>query len=258
MSSQVTIPRRFRGPPDSGNGGFACGLVAGSVGGSDVEVRLLAPPPLERPLALERAGAEARMLAGETVVATARATGAPVLVPADAPQPVGYEEAVEAATAFDVGEYRAGHEYPGCFTCGPDREAGDGLRIFPAATRRPDLVVWPWVPDPWLFGDTGDLAAPVMWAALDCPSGQAWIRQEPEMGPVVLGTMAATIHRTPSLGERLVVAGWTGLPQGRRRPARSAIYSETGDVLATAAATWVVLTDAQREAFRTSARDRRR
>lgn len=28
---EVTIPARFNGPPDSGQGGYACGLLAGLV-----------------------------------------------------------------------------------------------------------------------------------------------------------------------------------------------------------------------------------
>lgn len=250
MTAQVSIRRRYCGPPDSGNGGYVCGVVAGALGGRDVEVTLLAPPPLERPLTLHCERDEAKLLDGETVVAVGRPTDEPLAIPDDAPPLVRFEAAVDAAAAFDLDEYRAAHEYPGCYTCGPDRHAGDGLRIFPAATERPDLYVWPWTPDPSLFDESGDVDVPLMWAALDCPSGLAWISQDPDMAAVVLGKMAAVIHRTPSPGERLVVAGWTEPPQGRRRPARSAIYSETGEVLATSRATWVVLNDEQRQAFR--------
>lgn len=252
MSAHVTISRRYGGPPDSGNGGYVCGLMARALGGGEVEVRLLAPPPLERTLTLERQGQEGRLLDGDTIIAIARTTEEPIAIPAEAPPPVTFEAAVDAAAAFDVDEYRTGHEYPGCYTCGPDRDVGDGLRIFPGATDRSDHYVWPWTPHPSLFDDSGDLDVTVMWAALDCPSGQAWIRQEPDMDPIVLGTMTAVIHRTPTPGERVVVAGWTEPPQGRRRPARSAIYSQDGEMLATSRATWVVLTDERRQAFRSA------
>jgi hypothetical protein len=252
MTTRVSIPKRYCGPPDSGNGGYVCGVAAGILGGSDVEVTLLAPPPLERPLDLELDGGEARLLDGQTVVALARPTDEPVTIPEGAPPPIGYEAAVDAAADFDVDDYRAGHEYPTCYTCGPDRLAGDGLRIFPAATDRPDHYVWSWTPDPSLFDGSGGMDVPVMWAALDCPSGLAWIRRDPDMGAVVLGKMAAVIHRLPCEGEQLVVSGWTEPPQGRRRPARSAIHSATGEVLATSRATWVVLSDEQREAFRSA------
>ena len=48
----VRINRRFRGPPDSGNGGYVCGLVAQALGGSDCEITLHAPPSLDRDLQL--------------------------------------------------------------------------------------------------------------------------------------------------------------------------------------------------------------
>jgi len=50
MTERVTIDRRFRGPSDSGNGGYVCGVVAALVGGP-AEVTLRSPPPLDRPSA---------------------------------------------------------------------------------------------------------------------------------------------------------------------------------------------------------------
>jgi hypothetical protein len=252
VTTELVIEERFCGPPDSGNGGYVCGTVASALGGSDVEVTLMAPPPLRRPLTLEhQEGAdEAKLLDGDVVIAVAR-TAPPVELPHDAPPLLSFDDAVDAASAFDTDEYRSAHEFPRCFTCGPDRHEDDGLRIFPAATDRPDRVVWPWTPPASLF-DAGTVDGRLLWAALDCPSGLAWIRQDPEMGAVVLGRMATTIHRSPVPGERLVVTGWSEEPDGRKRPARSAIHTDGGEVLGTSRATWVVLTEEQRSAFGSS------
>lgn len=257
MRTSVTISRRYCGPPESGNGGYVCGVMAEALGadavGTDVvEVTLLAPPPLQRPLTLECEDDEATLLDGEATIAIARVNDELPIILDNAPPAVGYDEAVDAAATFDIDAYRETHEYPGCYTCGPDRYEGDGLRIFPAATDRPDRYVWPWTPTPSLFSNSGDILVPILWAALDCPSGLSWIRQDPDMGPIVLGKMAAMIHRMPAPRERLMVAGWTEPPQGRRRPARSAIYAENGAVLASSRATWVVLTEEQRLSFRPS------
>ena len=46
----ITIDKRFRGPPNSGNGGYVCGLLAGHIDGRSAEIALRAPPPLARPL----------------------------------------------------------------------------------------------------------------------------------------------------------------------------------------------------------------
>ena len=51
----MTIPRRFRGPPNSGNGGYVCGMLARQIAGA-AEVTLRAPPPLETKLDLVEVG----------------------------------------------------------------------------------------------------------------------------------------------------------------------------------------------------------
>jgi hypothetical protein len=43
MREQVIIDPRFRGPPDSGHGGYVCGVVAGLIDGT-AEVTLRRPP----------------------------------------------------------------------------------------------------------------------------------------------------------------------------------------------------------------------
>jgi hypothetical protein len=69
LPDQVVIARRFNGPPDSAHGGYACAMVARYIEGP-AEVSLRSPPPLERPLAVERATAgEVRLLDGEQLVA---------------------------------------------------------------------------------------------------------------------------------------------------------------------------------------------
>src|SRR5215218_4317713 len=50
--TEIVIDRRFRGPDQSGNGGYTCGLVAGAMDGP-AAVTLRLPPPLEVPLRVE-------------------------------------------------------------------------------------------------------------------------------------------------------------------------------------------------------------
>src|SRR5689334_13904100 len=64
----IVIDRRFRGPNDSGNGGYSAGLFALAHGGDVVEVTLRLPPPLETPLELDGE----RILAGDELVADVR------------------------------------------------------------------------------------------------------------------------------------------------------------------------------------------
>ena len=135
MTETVSISRRFRGPHASGNGGYACGLLAGFVGG-EAEVTLRLPPPLDRPLRIERDAERVLLLDGEALVAEA----VPARVDIVAPAIVTWEEAVQARERYTGFEY---HPFPECFTCGPSREQGDGLCIYPGEVR-PGLVAAPW------------------------------------------------------------------------------------------------------------------
>jgi len=68
VSETIVVERRYRGPEESGNGGYTCGIVAALLDG-DAEVTLRVPPPLERPLRVDRGQGEVRVLDGETLVA---------------------------------------------------------------------------------------------------------------------------------------------------------------------------------------------
>ena len=82
MQDALVIPRRFRGPDTSGNGGWTCGAVSRFVVGR-AEVTLRRPPPLERPLRVEAGGDHVAVLDDDDLVAEART----VLRAEDSPQP---------------------------------------------------------------------------------------------------------------------------------------------------------------------------
>ena len=50
--SKIQIGRQFRGPPNSGNGGYVCGVLAKGLDGP-VTAMLRAPPPLDVDLHLD-------------------------------------------------------------------------------------------------------------------------------------------------------------------------------------------------------------
>jgi len=116
------IEPRFCGPAESGNGGYTCGLVATAVG-EPAEVTLRRPPPLGRPLRLEKRGDEAVLLDGAELVAEGRRAELEL----ETPDPVSYETAADAVAGYTGFEQ---HAFPNCFVCGPARDPGDGLRIF--------------------------------------------------------------------------------------------------------------------------------
>ena len=133
MSGSLTIARRFRGPETSGNGGYTCGLIARFIAG-DAEVTLRRPPPLDRPLTVTREGGRVLVHDGPDLIAEAVPSPLDLEVPA-APTPAEAEAAVPRYAGF------IRHFFPGCFVCGPERAAGDGLRLFPG--RVPGWDRWP-------------------------------------------------------------------------------------------------------------------
>lgn len=226
----VQILARFCGPPDSGNGGYVAGLMAEALGGSGVEVTLHAPPPLNVALELAVEGGEARLSRGEAQIASARRHELSIEVP----------PAIELAAAAAAEAHYAGlthHLFPGCFVCGPEREAGDGLRIFPGAVRE-GLVASAWQPDAALGDDQGRIEPRYLWSALDCPG--YWAVRE-KAGMALLGRIAATVYRWPSAGEALVVSGWAIASEGRKHLVGTAIHDADGTLVAAARATWISL-----------------
>ena len=218
----MIVPGRYNGPPESANGGYACGLVAGLLGGV-VEVTLRLPPPLDRELEVVRHDGRVEIRDGDAVVAVAERAS----VDEEVPEPVAVEAAEEASTRYEGFVH---HAYNTCFVCGPERE--DGLRVYAGPVEgRPGLLAAPWTP-----GE--DVGPELVWAALDCPSG--WAVDDFQREGVLLGRMAARIDRLPEPGEPHVVLGWRIGEDGRKRYAGSALLTADGEVLARARSTWLV------------------
>jgi hypothetical protein len=224
---RLTIDRRFRGPAQSGNGGYVCGRIARHVPGT-ATVRLAIPPPLDTPLEIDVTDDVARLMAGTTLVGEGR----PAELDIDAPAPVSLEAATESSKHYHGFEQ---HTFPECFVCGPQRAPGDGLRIFAGTAAGTEAVAAPWIVD-------GSLGAPIasefLWAALDCPSGFAlWSPREGTT--VVLGQLTASIRGQLMPGDKCVAMGWPLHVDGRKRFAGSAVFSEQGQLVALARAIWI-------------------
>jgi hypothetical protein len=238
----LVVPRRFRGPATSGNGGWTSGslaqLLAPRVPGPPVRVRLSAPPPLEMPMTIVRDGPtavaqhKARPVLNATLVEAGEASGL------DPVPPVAYDAALAA------GERYAGlhdHPFPECFACGPARAPGDGLRLRPGPLDPPVPgvdVATAWSPGEAEVGVDGAVPAPVLWAALDCPGGWS---VDIVGRPMVLGTMTARVLARPMLGERCVVTGRAVQVGDRKALTATSLYGQSGDLLATAAHVWVAV-----------------
>lgn len=231
---EIVVAGQFRGPPNSGNGGYVCGLLAHDMAGP-VRAMLRAPIPLDTPLRLCAEGGQARLtsLAGDLI---AEATAGD---PADLPQPPPAPDLARAtaAAARFVGHDRPFH--PICFTCATVLEEGFGLRVFVGQLEGADdgVVAGPWTPHA-NFGDAEGLATmDTVWAALDCPGSVAWVVNGGGAG--LLGTMVCEVLRRPAVGEPCIVVAWPIEASGRKRVAGTALYAADGELLARSRQIWI-------------------
>jgi hypothetical protein len=125
--------------------------------------------------------------------------------------------------------------------CGPEREDGDGLRIFPGTVEGRDVVAAPWTPTRSVCDASGVVQPEIVWAALDCPSWFGILAFEVGAKYALLGQLTARIHRRPGERERCVVVGWASGRDGRKLHGGSALYDSDGSLLASGAATWIEL-----------------
>jgi hypothetical protein len=228
----LVVPARFKGPPNSGNGGYTCGLVANLVDGP-AAVSLRAPPPLDRELRVERDGDAVLVHDGETLVAE----GGPAEVEVKPPEAVGIDEA-RAASEAGYPRWSGAHPFPTCVVCGPEREAGDGFRIFPGELAGGGLFAADWVPDPSLAGQDGLVRDECVWAALDCPTS-APVASFGEGGSIVLARLAARLIGPVRVGEPHVLVSWRLGVDGRKRRGAAALMAADGTPLALSEALWI-------------------
>ncbi|MGC4110868.1 MAG: hypothetical protein QM747_10685 [Nocardioides sp.] len=252
--TDLIIPRRYCGPPSSGNGGYSAGAISAYAGAEcphdharpwpTVAVSLSAPPPLDVPLTLTPADGDAGGVVASydgRPVLSAQCTHEEV---ADVPA----VDAVEARAAESTYHGLTSHPFPTCFSCGVGREPGDGLRIFPGRVDDHDghaRVAATWTPDPSVSEDFHAYAdehpragLPVTWAALDCVGGWAGDLEERLM---VLARMTTRLDTLPRIGEEHVLVGMGRGSEGRKTWTSSTIYDSTGAVVGSAEHLWVAV-----------------
>lgn len=229
-TTPLTIDSRYNGPPASGNGGYTCGALASRLGGT-VEVRLHQPPPLAHPMEVRATADSLSAFAAGTQIATAR----PAQLRMDIPEPPSADEARRAADRPEATAHHDRHPFPTCFVCGPERRAGDGLRLFPGPVEGRDIWTTPWTPEDELGDEKGILSAGIVWAALDCPSAAPFM----DGRTIVLGTLTARRLEAVHAGRPYVVASWPIAVEGRKQTSGVALFDEDDALIAAARAIWI-------------------
>lgn len=227
MSSQVSIPKRFNGPLDSGNGGYCSGVFAGLIEGQ-AAVNLRRPIPLDAPLDVVVEDGQARVMHDGELIAEALPAPPPAL---DVPAPVNPRQARAAARNYRGADHGT---FSRCFVCGRARE--DSFGVFAGAVDGRRMVASPWRPPEWTAGEDGAVAPEIVWAVLDCPAAfAAFVGQE--VDPVAfLVRMNAELRRPVPVDREHVAVAWPTWRDGRKHRAGSAIFSASGELLALAEA----------------------
>jgi hypothetical protein len=234
--AKIVIAQQFCGPPNSGNGGYVCGVLARDIEGAATSV-LRARVPLDVDLELTFAdGAAVITDAAGTLVGRGEAA-APALLPTPPAPP-------SLAAARSAGERCVGLQqriHPICFTCGPERHEGDGLRVFAGQVDGAPVghVACVWAPDPAFADGDGLVPTEVIWAALDCPGFFAWVVKEGRHG-ALLGTMTGEVIRRPKAGEACIVTAWPLAREGRKETAGVALFDADGELLARGHQVWIM------------------
>ncbi len=226
----VTILPRYRGPDDSGNGGYVAGLLASQIQGP-AQVRLQSPPPLEVELIIEERDNSWVMLEQGHPVVTGTLCK-PLVSP---PPPPSLLQAEKARQAYNT----EGHPYGHCFVCGPEREHGDGLQIFTGAVEGTDLVACNWRPTHDLLDVMGFIEPEFVWAAMDCPGYFAM--GFPEWRPCLLGEISGCIHEDVPGDQNLIVYAWYRGSEGRKHSSGVAISDGSGKIYAQCEQIWIEL-----------------
>lgn len=232
-----------------GNGGYVAGRLAELLcEGPDplqptdvVELTLRAPIPLDTPMTVTRTGRSVSIHHGETLIALG---GPAELEPFDIPTPPSFEEALAlqpTSASFKrtfnpmLNEERLG-AHPICFCCGADIEPGAGLHVYSAPVPGTHTVVAAAWQCPPAYAVDGLLPANVIWTALDCPGQFAWY--ENTGAGALLGRITGRIVAPVPADQRFVVLGWTMEQDGRKWLAGTALFNDTGGLLAYAKAVW--------------------
>jgi hypothetical protein len=197
------------------------------------EANLRSLPPMDRELELSEADDGFELHDGETLVLDAR----PASFDLDVPEPPSMDRA-RAAAEHPIHE-ESTHLFPSCFTCGPDRAEGDGLRLFVGRVPDREILAGAWDPHPDLVDGADALPEEMIWAALDCPTIWAAFSVNrpasfPTDGLMVLARQRLEMLAPVPVGQTALVSAWRIERDGRKHLTAAAIHAPGGELLARA------------------------
>jgi hypothetical protein len=235
----ITIADRFRGPPQSGNGGYVAGVAASLLDTDNpVEVTLRSPIPLDVPLTVHRDIDHTSIMQGDTLIAEVREGELDLEIP----RPPKWESALSAQASSPslikminpiIPDGTGFH--PVCFCCGADHE--DGMKVYAAPVAGGEQVAAIWhTKSEWAEPD-GLLPDAFIWTALDCPGQFAYMATNIITG--MLGRITGEIKHRAQAGEEYLITGWCINVEGKKHFAGTAMFDRDENLLAAAKSVWI-------------------
>lgn len=246
MTERVVISSTFRGPPDSGNGGYIAGVLAKlfadlvGPGNAAVEVTLRAPTPLDKELQVTVTPDTVELWDAQTLIAQALATSLEMTVPPAPAYSVAAQHTHKSPSFIpNVNPLlpQGTGFHPVCFCCGADVDKQQGLHVYAAPVEGFDGVAAAWRP-PLSFADgQGNLPLEVIWAALDCPGQFAYYVDGIRTG--LLGRMTGRLLKSVPAAQDLVVTGWCIEIERSKHFAGTALFDSQGELCGYSKQVWI-------------------
>lgn len=124
---------------------------------------------------------------------------------------------------------------PICFCCDVEHEAG--LEVFAAPVLRGEQVAAVWHTREDWGDEDGFIPDPYAWTALDCPGQFAFLARGIRTG--LLGRITGQLHQRARADETHLVTGRRIGVEGKKHFAGTALWNESGALIASARAVWI-------------------
>lgn len=239
----IVIADRFRGPPQSGNGGYVAGVAAALLDSREAaEVTLRSPIPLDVSLSVKRPDTSddlhTRIWQGETLIAEVQTATLELAVPVPpdwqavrdaAPTSPSYQKRINPILPDGTGFH------PICFCCGVDHPEGLNVCAAPVLGGEQVAAIWNGKSE-WADSD-GNIPDEFVWTALDCPGQFAFMAGGIVTG--LLGRITGKLYHKVSAGEEYLVTGWRIAVEGKKHFAGTAIFDRDNRLLGAAKSVWI-------------------
>jgi hypothetical protein len=224
-SMSFIVPGRFEGAPGRAQGGYAAGILHD---GRPHRVWFRSAIPLDTELEVRIDGETTSVVLDGTLILESHPVD-PLqdpLPPVTMDQAIAGRERVESAGLPEM--------IAPCYSCGTVEGT---LRTHPGQVGDSDTWGAPMIYPDWT-GTNGTVDPKHVWSVVDCAAGYpVALGAQPRMA--FTGWLTVDVRSTIEPGQPTVVVATAGPWEGRKRSARSALWTEDGELVAVSESRWI-------------------